>query len=102
MRPPTAGRDAVVAGSAAARTKEGDFLEHLFVVSTHDYLLFFTNRGRVYWSRVFDLPAQARTARGRSIANLLRMQSNETLCAVLPVRQFEERFVLLCHGQGHG
>ena len=87
-------------GVRGGEAKEGDFLEHLFVVSTHDYLLFFTNRGRVYWARVFDLPAQARIARGRSIANLLKMQSNETLCAVLPVRQFEETFVFLATANG--
>ncbi len=87
-------------GIRGGETKEGDFLDHLFVVSTHDYLLFFTNRGRVYWARVFDLPAQARTARGRSIANLLKMQDNETLCAVLPVKQFEERFVFFATAQG--
>jgi DNA gyrase subunit A len=87
-------------GVRGGEAKEGDFLEHLFVVSTHDYLLFFTNRGRVYWARVFDLPAQSRTARGRSIANLLKMQANETLCAVLPVRQFEENYVFFATAKG--
>ena len=87
-------------GVRGGDTKEGDFLDHLFVVSTHDYLLFFTDRGRVYWARVFDLPAQARTARGRSIANLLKMQANETLCAVLPVKQFEEKFVFFATAKG--
>ncbi len=87
-------------GIRGGDTKEGDFLEHLFVVSTHDYLLFFSNRGRVYWSRVFDLPSQARTARGRSIVNLLRMQPNEKLCEVLPVREFEETFVFFATAKG--
>ncbi|MHC4235069.1 MAG: DNA gyrase subunit A, partial [Planctomycetota bacterium] len=87
-------------GVRGGEAKEGDFLEHLFVVSTHDYLLFFTNRGRVYWARVFDLPAQSRTARGRSIANLLKMQANETLCAVLPVRQFEENYIFFATAKG--
>ena len=81
-------------------TKEGDFLEHLFVVSTHDYLLVFTNRGRVYWTRVYDLPALARTSRGRSMANLLKMQGNERHRAVLAVRQFEEAFAFFATAKG--
>ena len=86
-----------VRGSGA---KEGDFLEHLFVVSTHDYLLFFTDRGRVYWARVFDLPVMTRTSRGRSIANLLHMQPNEAHRAVLPVKEFEESFVFFATAKG--
>ncbi len=87
-------------GVRGGETREGDFLEHLFVVSTHDYLLFFTNRGRVYWARVFDLPAAGRTARGRSIANLLKFLPNEAYKAVLPVREFEESFVFFATANG--
>ena len=87
-------------GVRGSDTKEGDFLEHLFAVSTHDYLLFFTDRGRVYWSRVYDLPAMARTARGRSIANLLQMQPNEAHRAVLPVKEFEESFIFFATAKG--
>ncbi len=87
-------------GVRGGETREGDFLEHLFVVSTHDYLLFFTNRGRVYWVRVFDLPAAGRTARGRAIANLLRFLPNETYKAVLPVREFEESYVFFATAHG--
>ena len=87
-------------GIRGSDTKEGDFLEHLFVVSTHDYLLVFTNRGRVYWTRVFDIPAQARTSRGRSMANLLKMQDNERHRAVLAVRQFEESFAFFATAKG--
>ena len=87
-------------GVKGSDTKEGDFLEHLFVASTHDYLLFFTNRGRVYWLKVYDIPEMARTARGRSIANLLRLQENECSTAVLPVSAFEEAFVLFCTAKG--
>jgi DNA gyrase subunit A len=87
-------------GVRGGETREGDFLEHLFVVSTHDYLLFFTNRGRVYWARVFDLPAASRTARGRSIANLLKFLPSETYKAVLPVREFEEAFVFFATANG--
>ncbi len=87
-------------GIKASDTKEGDFLEDLFLASTHDYLLFFTNRGRVYWLKVYDLPEMARTARGRSIANLLRLQDNERHTAVLRVSKFEESFVFFATAKG--
>lgn len=87
-------------GIRGSDTKEGDFIENLFYASAHSYLLFFTNRGRVYWMRVFDAPEMARTARGRSIANLLQMQENEHYTAVLPVSGFEEKFVLFATGKG--
>ena len=86
-----------VRGSGA---KGDDFLEHLFVVSTHDYLLVFTDRGRVYWARVFDLPAMSRTSRGRSIANIVQMQEGETHRAILAVRAFEESFVFFATANG--
>ncbi|MFQ5591013.1 MAG: DNA gyrase C-terminal beta-propeller domain-containing protein, partial [Phycisphaerae bacterium] len=87
-------------GVRGSATKEGDFLEYLFAVSTHDYLLVFTDRGRVYWMRVYDLPEMSRTSRGRSIANLLQMQSGERHRAVLPVRQFEESYVFFATAKG--
>lgn len=87
-------------GIRGSDTKEGDFIEDLFVASTHNYLLFFTNRGRVYWIKVYDIPEMARTARGRSIANLLKMQDNERHTAVLPVSQFEEKFVFFATANG--
>jgi DNA gyrase subunit A len=87
-------------GVRGSDTREGDFLEHLFSASTHDYLLFFTNRGRVYWLKVYDIPALSRTSRGRSIANLLQMLPNEVHKAVLAVREFEERFVFFATAKG--
>jgi DNA gyrase subunit A len=87
-------------GVKGSDTKEGDLLEHLFSASTHDYLLFFTNRGRVYWLKVYDIPAMQRTSRGRAIANLLQMQANEVHKAVLPVREFEEKFVFFATAKG--
>jgi len=87
-------------GVRGGATKEGDFLEHLFAVSTHDYLLVFTNRGRVYWLRVYDLPSMSRTSRGRSLANLVQMQTGETHRAVLPVREFEESYVFFATAKG--
>ncbi|RMF79307.1 MAG: DNA gyrase subunit A, partial [Planctomycetota bacterium] len=87
-------------GIRGADNKDDDFIEYLSVVSTHAYLLFFTNRGRVYWLRVYDLPSMGRTTRGRALANLLKMQTGERHMAVLPVREFEERFVLFATERG--
>ncbi len=87
-------------GVKGSDTKEGDFLEHLFIASTHDYLLFFTNRGRVYWQRVYDIPALQRTSRGKHIANLLQMLPAETHRAILPVKRFEENFVFFATAKG--
>lgn len=87
-------------GIRGGAAREGDFLSHLFVVSTHDYLLFFTNRGRVYWARVYDLPEMSRTSRGRSIANLLQMQAGESHRAVLAVKEFEESFIFFATANG--
>jgi len=87
-------------GVRGGETREGDFIEHLFVANTHDYLLAFTDRGRVYWQRVYDLPSMARTARGRSLANLVQMLPNESHRAILPVRAFEESFVLFATARG--
>ncbi len=87
-------------GLRGSETKEGDFLEHLFVASTHDYLLVFTNRGRVYWLRVYDIPEMARTARGRSLVNLLKLQDGETHTAILPISGFEEKFVFFATRKG--
>jgi DNA gyrase subunit A len=87
-------------GVKGSDMKEGDYLEHLFSANTHDYLLFFTNRGRVYWLKVYDIPAMQRTSRGRSIANLLHMLPDEVHKAVLPVSKFEEKFVFFATAKG--
>jgi DNA gyrase subunit A len=70
--------------------KDGDYIEHLFVCSTHDYLLFFTNRGKVYRSKVYELPEAARTAKGRSLNNFLPLRENERVEAVIDTRDFSE------------
>jgi len=87
-------------GVKGSDSKEGDLLEHLFSATTHDYLLIFTNRGRVYWLKVYDIPAMQRTARGRSIANLVQMQTGEVHRAILPVQTFEEAFVFFATARG--
>ncbi len=77
-------------GLRGARTDEEDPVEHLFVASTHAYLLFFTNRGKVYWKKVYDLPQGSRDGRGRAIVNLLRLAEDEKVTDCRPVRQFDE------------
>ncbi len=77
-------------GISATNTKEGDFLEHLFVALTHDYILFFTSKGRVYWLKVYDLPQATRTAGGRAIVNLLQLGDGERVTGMVPVREFRD------------
>ena len=82
-------------GITATNTKEGDFLEHMFVVLTHDYILFFTDKGKVYWLKVYDVPIATRTAGGRAIVNLLQLGEGERITGMVPVRQFREDECLL-------
>jgi DNA gyrase subunit A len=70
--------------------KDGDFIEHLFVCSSHDYLLFFSNRGKVYRSKVYELPEASRTAKGRALVNILPLRERERIQAVLSTRDFRE------------
>jgi DNA gyrase subunit A len=77
-------------GKIGATTRDEDFVEYLFVASTHSYLLCFTTAGKVYWLKVHEVPQAGRAARGRSIANLLRLKPEEKLSAFLPVREFQE------------
>jgi len=73
-------------GIIGSDTKEGDFIEHLFSASTHDYLLIFTNRGKCYWLKVYDVPSMSRQSKGRSIANLLKL-GDQTIASVINVSQ---------------
>jgi DNA gyrase subunit A len=75
-------------GVIGSDTKEGDFIEHLFVASTHDYLLVFTNRGRCYWLKVYDVPSMSRQSKGRNIVNLLKLGS-QTIASIINVRTFD-------------
>lgn len=77
-------------GITGADTKEDDFIEHFFVASTHAYLLCFTNRGQVYWLKVYDVPQMGRTSPGRAIANMLSLKPEEKITSVIAVRHFEE------------
>ncbi|MGZ5375015.1 MAG: DNA gyrase subunit A [Solirubrobacterales bacterium] len=77
-------------GVMGMEMKEGDYIEHLHVCSTHDYLLFFTNKGKVYRLKVYELPEGARTAKGRALVNVLPLRDNERVMAVIPTRDFTE------------
>jgi DNA gyrase subunit A len=77
-------------GVSGGDMKDDDYIEHLFVCSTHDYLLFFTNRGKVYRSKVYELPEASRTARGRALVNLLPLREGERVQSVLSTRDFTE------------
>jgi len=77
-------------GITGASTKEGDFVEHLFIASTHDYILFFTDRGKVHWRKVYEIPQLTRTSRGRAVVNMLELARGEKLSRMIPVRQFDE------------
>ncbi|MBU0504317.1 MAG: DNA gyrase subunit A [Candidatus Omnitrophota bacterium] len=75
-------------GVTGAEVKEEDFVEHLFVASTKDYLLTFTDKGQVYWLKVYEIPQASRTAKGKAIINLLQMNQAEKISSTIPVREF--------------
>ncbi len=77
-------------GKLGATTKEEDFVEDLFVASTHSFILFFTTTGKVFWIKVHELPQAGRAARGKAIVNLLNLEKDEKISAFLPVREFQE------------
>ncbi len=88
-------------GITGTGTKEEDFVEHLFITSTHSYILCFTNLGRCYWLKVYEIPQGGRQARGRPMINLLQLQPQENIQAILPVRSFDEgRFVVMATRRG--
>ncbi len=88
-------------GKAAATTREEDFIEKLFVASTHDTILCFSSRGKVYWLKVYELPQAGRVARGRPMVNLLPLESDERINAILPVREYrDDQFVLMVSSSG--
>ena len=87
-------------GVKAAGTKDDDFLEKLFVVSTHSYLLFFTNKGQVYWKKVYHLPEASRQSKGKHIANVIEMSKDENITAIVPVRDFKEGYLFMATKQG--
>ena len=88
-------------GKQAAPTKEDDFIENLFIANTHDYILCFSNRGRVYWIKVYDVPQGSRIARGKPIVNLLPLEDHEKITALLPIKEFDEQhYVFMATAMG--
>ena len=88
-------------GKVAMQTREEDFVEQLFVASTHDYLLFFTNIGKVHWLKVYEIPQAGRAARGKAAVNLLQLQPGEQISTVIPIRRFEvDRFLIMATKKG--
>ena len=88
-------------GIAGMGTKEEDWVEHLFLASTHDYLLIFTTAGRMYWLKVYQIPLARRTARGKPIVNLLQMAKDEKIASIVRAREFsEDRFLIFATRRG--
>ncbi len=88
-------------GVAGMTTKEEDWVDHLFIASTHDYILIFTARGKLHWLKVHRIPEAGRTARGKPIVNLVRMDKDDRIAALLPVREFsEDRYLLFATRRG--
>ena len=82
-------------GITGMKTREEDFVEHLFSASTHSYILFFTNRGKCYWLKVWEIPEAGRTARGKAIVNLLQLGQGESVAAFLPIRTFDDEHYIM-------
>ena len=88
-------------GRQATKTKEDDFVDNLFVAHTHDYILCFSDLGRMYWLKVYELPQASRTSRGKPIVNLLQLAEGEKITAILPVKEFDdEHFVFMATSRG--
>lgn len=88
-------------GISGAMAKDTDFIEHMFIASTHNYILFFTSMGKCYWIKVHEIPEAGRTARGRSIANLIQFEKDERIRAMINVKEFDEsQYILMCTRNG--
>ncbi|MCO4860504.1 DNA gyrase subunit A [Cupriavidus sp. WGlv3] len=88
-------------GKQAAATKEDDWIDTLFVANTHDYILCFSNRGRLYWLKVYEVPQGSRNSRGRPIVNMFPLSEGEKINVILPVRQFDaEHFIFMTTARG--
>ena len=88
-------------GKQATTTKEDDFVEKLFIANTHDYILCFSNRGRIYWLKVYSVPQGSRNSRGKPIVNLVPLLEHEKITAVLPVKEFaDDHFIFMATANG--
>jgi len=89
-------------GVTAMVTRDQDFVEHLFVASSKDYLLIFSNRGTVRWLKAYEIPIASKSAKGKAIINLLSFDKDESISSILAVKEFtEDRFVIMCTAQGN-
>ena len=87
--------------SGAGVRDDEDFIEHMFLASTHDFIMFFTNQGRVYWRKAYDIPQASRQAKGKAIVNFLSLTQNEQVSGFLQVKEFDDkRFVLMVTAKG--
>ena len=88
-------------GKQATATKEDDFVDRMFIANTHDFILCFSNRGRVYWLKVYNVPQGSRSSRGKPIVNLVPLVDNEKITAILPVKEFtDNQFVFMATAMG--
>jgi DNA gyrase subunit A len=88
-------------GKAATKMKEEDFIERLLIANTHDTILCFSDRGKLYWLKVYQLPLASRTARGRPIVNILPLENDERITAILPVREYaDDKFIIMATASG--
>jgi DNA gyrase subunit A len=88
-------------GKAATSVREEDFIDKLLIASTHDTILCFSNRGKVYWKKVYELPQAGRNARGKPLVNLLPLEEGERITAVLPIREYEaDKFIFMATASG--
>jgi len=88
-------------GRQATATKEDDFIERLFIANTHDYILCFSSRGRVYWVKVYQVPQGSRSSRGKPVVNMFPLMEGEKITAILPVKQFDDgHFIFMATAQG--
>lgn len=87
-------------GVTGMKTRDEDFVEHLFSASTHSYILFFTNRGKCHWLKVWEIPEAGRTARGKAVVNLLQLDQGESIAAFLPIRTFDDEHCILMVTRG--
>jgi DNA gyrase subunit A len=88
-------------GVRGMQIKGSDFIEHVFIASNHQYILFFTDKGKCYWLKVFEIPEESRTSRGRAIVNMLRLEPDENITAFVPVREFDsEQYLFMATEKG--
>jgi DNA gyrase subunit A len=88
-------------GVTAMETREEDFVQHLFIASSKNYLLIFTNKGKAYWLKVYEIPEASRAAKGKAVVNLLALSAGERISSVVAVKEFsEDRYLMMCTRQG--